>query len=41
MRPEPHYLRVFVAQLRAKLEVDPTQPRHLITEPGVGFRLVP
>jgi two-component system KDP operon response regulator KdpE len=39
--PEPHYLRVFLAQLRAKLEVDPAQPRHLITEPGVGYRLVP
>ncbi len=39
--PEPHYLRVFLAQLRAKLEVDPSQPRHLLTEPGVGYRLVP
>ena len=38
---EPHYLRVFLAQLRAKLEEDPAQPRHLITEPGVGYRLVP
>jgi two-component system KDP operon response regulator KdpE len=39
--PEPHYLRVFLAQLRAKLEVNPAQPRHLITEPGIGYRLVP
>lgn len=39
--PEPHYLRVFLAQLRAKLEVDPSRPRHLLTEPGVGYRLVP
>jgi two-component system KDP operon response regulator KdpE len=30
-----------MAQLRRKLEADPTQPRYLITEPGVGYRLVP
>ncbi len=34
-----HYLRVFMAQLRRKLESDPAQPRWLITEPGVGYRL--
>ncbi len=38
---ETHYLRVYVAQLRRKLETDPAAPRHLITEPGVGYRLVP
>jgi two-component system KDP operon response regulator KdpE len=38
---ESHYLRVYVAQLRRKLEADPSRPRHLITEPGVGYRLVP
>lgn len=38
---ETHYLRVYVAQLRRKLEADPSAPRHLITEPGVGYRLVP
>jgi len=36
---QPHYLRVYMAQLRQKLEVDPARPRHLITEPGVGYRL--
>lgn len=38
---ESHYLRVYMAQLRRKLEADPTQPRHLITEPGVGYSLHP
>ena len=33
-----HYLRVYVGSLRQKLEVDPTQPRHLLTETGVGYR---
>jgi two-component system KDP operon response regulator KdpE len=37
---ETHYLRVHVAHIRAKLEVDPSRPRYLITEPGVGYRLV-
>jgi two-component system KDP operon response regulator KdpE len=36
---ETHYLRVFMAQLRRKLEKDPARPRYLITEPGVGYRL--
>src|SRR5262245_3150328 len=34
-----HYLRVYMTQLRHKLEPDPTRPRHLQTEPGVGYRL--
>ncbi|MBI1379335.1 MAG: response regulator [Frankiales bacterium] len=38
---ETHYLRVYVAQLRRKLEVDPSHPRHIITEPGLGYRLEP
>lgn len=38
---ETHYLRVYLAQLRAKLEPDPSRPQHLVTEPGVGYRLVP
>jgi len=33
------YLRVYVRQLRQKLELDPTQPRHILTEPGVGYRV--
>lgn len=37
---ENHYVRVYMAQLRRKLEADPTRPRHLRTEPGVGYRLV-
>jgi two-component system KDP operon response regulator KdpE len=35
-----HYLRIYMGQLRAKLEVDPADPRFLLTEPGVGYRLV-
>ena len=36
---ETQYLRVYIGQLRQKLEVDPAQPRYLLTEPGVGYRL--
>jgi two-component system KDP operon response regulator KdpE len=36
---ETHYLRVFMAQLRRKIERDPARPRLLITEPGVGYRM--
>jgi two-component system KDP operon response regulator KdpE len=36
---ENHYLRVFVATLRRKIEPDPTQPRYILTEQGVGYRL--
>jgi two-component system KDP operon response regulator KdpE len=36
---ETQYLRVYMGQLRHKLEPDPTRPRFLITEPGVGYRL--
>jgi two-component system KDP operon response regulator KdpE len=34
-----HYLRLYMAQLRAKIENDPAEPRHLLTETGVGYRL--
>jgi two-component system KDP operon response regulator KdpE len=37
---ETQYLRVYIGQLRQKLERDPAAPRHLITEPGVGYRFV-
>jgi two-component system KDP operon response regulator KdpE len=40
-RTETNYLRVYMSQLRHKLEADPTHPRHLITEPGVGYRFEP
>ena len=36
---ETHYLRVYIGQLRQKLEPDPAQPRYILTEPGVGYRL--
>lgn len=36
-----HYLRVYVGHLRQKLEDDPTQPTHLLTETGVGYRFQP
>jgi two-component system KDP operon response regulator KdpE len=37
---DTHYLRVYMKQLREKLESDPVRPRHLLTETGVGYRLV-
>jgi two-component system KDP operon response regulator KdpE len=38
---DTHYVRVYMGHLRAKLEADPSQPQHLITELGVGYRFVP
>jgi two-component system, OmpR family, KDP operon response regulator KdpE len=38
---EAHYLRVYVANLRRKLEPDPSAPRYLLTEPGIGYRFRP
>ena len=38
---ETNYLRVYFAQLRRKLEVDPSRPRYLVTEPGMGYRFEP
>jgi len=37
---EVHYLRVYMSQLRRKIEADPARPRYLQTEPGVGYRFV-
>jgi two-component system KDP operon response regulator KdpE len=37
---ESSYLHVYVSQLRRKLEQDPSLPRYILTEPGVGYRLV-
>ena len=38
---QPEYLRVFMGQLRKKLEADPSNPRYLVTEPWVGYRFNP
>jgi two-component system KDP operon response regulator KdpE len=38
---EAHYLRVYMASLRRKLEPDPSAPRYLLTEPGMGYRFCP
>jgi two-component system KDP operon response regulator KdpE len=38
---ETNYLRQYMARLRRKLETDPSRPRHLITEPGMGYRYRP
>ena len=38
---ETNYLRQYMARLRRKLEDDPTRPRHLLTEPGMGYRYQP
>ena len=38
---QPEYLRVFMGQLRKKLEPDPSNPRYLVTEPWVGYRFNP
>jgi DNA-binding winged helix-turn-helix (wHTH) protein len=40
-REETNYLRVFIAQIRRKLEPDPAHPRYFITEPGMGYRFQP
>ena len=40
-RGEAEYLRVYIGRLRRKLEADPSNPRHLLTEPGIGYRFVP
>lgn len=37
---QPHYLRIYMKQLRDKIESDPAQPQYLATEIGVGYRLL-
>ena len=37
---QPHYLRIYMAGLRRKLEVDPARPTYLLTETGIGYRLM-
>ncbi len=37
---ETHYLRIYIKQLRKKIEKNPSEPIHIITEPGVGYRLI-
>lgn len=37
---DTHYVRIYMKQLREKLEKDPVRPRHLMTETGVGYRLI-
>jgi two-component system, OmpR family, KDP operon response regulator KdpE len=39
LKDQAHYLRVYMAQLRRKIEADPARPRLFVTEPGVGYRL--
>jgi two-component system KDP operon response regulator KdpE len=36
---ESHYLRVYMSQLRHKIEHDPARPQHILTEPGIGYRI--
>ncbi len=38
---QTHYLRIYVARLRQKLEADPAQPQHFLTETGIGYRFQP
>jgi two-component system KDP operon response regulator KdpE len=38
---DTHYVRVYMGHLRRKIEVDPSQPSHLVTETGIGYRFVP
>lgn len=37
---DTHYVRIFISQLRHKIEEKPAQPRYIISEPGIGYRLM-
>lgn len=37
---QSHYLRIYIAQLRKKIEIDSAHPLHILTEPGIGYRIV-
>lgn len=37
---QSHYLRIYISQLRKKIETNPSEPKHIMTEPGVGYRLI-
>lgn len=39
-KENPHYLRIYIGSLRKKLETDPSTPEHILTDPGIGYRLV-
>lgn len=39
-KDQSHYLRIYINQLRKKIEVNPSEPKHILTEPGVGYRLI-
>jgi len=39
-RDEPHYVRLYINYLRQKLEKDPANPKYILTERGVGYRLL-
>lgn len=39
-KDQTHYLRIYINQLRKKIESNPSEPSHIITEPGVGYRLI-
>lgn len=37
---ESHYLRIYIKQLRKKIEKNPSEPRHILTDPGVGYKII-
>lgn len=39
-KDQSHYLRIYINQLRKKIEANPSEPKHILTEPGVGYRLI-